>query len=85
VALVESLTEQLGVAPDSARLYQDTQSRAAQERLVSEITSHMRESLDMETVLKTAAQEMRQVLGVSELHIRLTSPDKEAGHDLYAE
>jgi len=79
VALVESLTEQLGVALDSARLYQDTQSRAAQERLVSEITSHMRESLDMETVLKTAAQEMRQVLGVSELHIRLTSPDKEAG------
>ncbi|HNT74904.1 MAG TPA: GAF domain-containing protein [Anaerolineae bacterium] len=78
VALVESLTEQLGVALDSARLYQDTQRRAVQERLVGEVTSRMRESLDMETVLKTAAQEMRQVLGVSELHIRLTSPDKEA-------
>jgi GAF domain-containing protein len=83
IALVETLTEQMGVALESARLYQDTQRRAAQERLVGEVTSRMRESLDMETVLRTAAQELRQALGVPELNIRLatpalSTPDKEA-------
>jgi hypothetical protein len=37
----------------------------------------MRESLDMEIVLRTAAQELRQALGVSELNIRLATPEEE--------
>jgi len=77
-ALIETLTEQLAVALESARLYQDTQRRAAQERLVGEVTGRIRESLDMETVLKTAAQELRRVLGVPELNIRLAAPAESA-------
>jgi GAF domain-containing protein len=65
------LTEQLGVALDSARLYQDTQRRAVQERLVGEVTARMRETLDMETVLKTAAQEIGQKLGLHDIAIQL--------------
>ena len=34
----------------------------------------MRETLDMETVLKTAAQEVRQVLGLPEVVVTLTKP-----------
>ncbi|HNT74910.1 MAG TPA: GAF domain-containing protein [Anaerolineae bacterium] len=69
--LLETLTEQLGVALESARLYQDTQRRAAQERLVGEVTSHIRESLNIETVLKTTASEIRQALDLDMLTIRL--------------
>lgn len=76
--LIDTLTEQLAVALESARLYQDTQRRAAQERLVGEVTGRIRESLDMETVLKTAAQELRRVLGVPELNIRLAAPAESA-------
>jgi two-component system NtrC family sensor kinase len=71
LALMETLTEQLGVALESARLYQDTQRRATQERLIGEVTSRIRESLDMETVLKTAAKEMRQSLGLDKITIHL--------------
>jgi len=71
IALVESLTEQLGVALDSARLYQDTQRRAAQERVVGEVTGHIRETLDMETMLRTAAEQMRQALDLEDLVVRL--------------
>ena len=78
IALLQTMTDQLSTALESARLYQDTQRRAAQERLIGEVTSRMRESLDLETVLRTAAQEMRLALGVPELNIRLASPDKEA-------
>lgn len=74
--LMEALVEQLGLALESARLYQDTQRRAARERLVGEVTARVRETLDMEMVLKIAAQELRQSLELPEVVIRL-APSRE--------
>ncbi len=71
IALLETLAEQLGLALESARLYQDTQRRAAREQLIGEVATRMRQTLDMETVLRTAAQEVRQALGLPEVVIRL--------------
>jgi GAF domain-containing protein len=75
ITLMETLADQLSTALDSARLYQDTQRRAVQEQLVGEITTHMRESLDMETVLKTAVNEMRQALGLEGVIVQLARPE----------
>jgi GAF domain-containing protein len=75
ITLVETLTEQLGVALESARLYQDTVRRAAQEQLIGEATGRIRESLDIETVLKTIASEIRQALDLDTLVIRLATPE----------
>jgi len=75
IALVESMTEQLGVALDSARLYQDTQRRAARERVIGEVTGRIRETLDMETMLRTAAEQMRQALDLDALVVRLAAPE----------
>ncbi len=71
VALLETLTDQLGMALESARLYQDTQRRATHEQLVGEVTARMRATLDMESVLKTAADEMYKALGLDEVVVRL--------------
>ncbi len=71
VTLVESLTEQLSVALESARLYQDTQQRATREQLSAQITARMRETLDMDTVLKTAVLEIGQALGLAEVEVRM--------------
>lgn len=62
--LLEMLTEQLGAALDSARLYEETQRRAARERLAGEITAHMRESLDLERILQSVVREISAELGV---------------------
>jgi GAF domain-containing protein/HAMP domain-containing protein len=70
-ALLEAFADQLGVALDSARLYQDTQQRAARERLAGEITARMRETLDVETVLKTAVREMGAALGIPRIELRM--------------
>jgi hypothetical protein len=75
IALIEGMAEQLGQALESARLYQDTQRRAAQERLVAEVTARMRETLDMEMVLKTTADEMFRVLNLDEITVRLVPED----------
>jgi hypothetical protein len=59
---------------ESARLYQDTQRRAAREQMTAQITTRIRESLDMQTVLTTAAEQMRQALGLEEMRIQLAAP-----------
>ncbi|MBN1889031.1 MAG: GAF domain-containing protein [Thermoflexales bacterium] len=74
IALLEALTDQLGVALESARLYQDTQRRAAREQLIGEVTAHIRQTLDVETVLKTAVSELYDVLDLDEVVIRLNAP-----------
>jgi GAF domain-containing protein len=78
-ALLETLGEQLSLALDSARLYQDTQRRAARERLIGDATARMRETLDLETVVGTAAREMRQALGLDRLVVRLIAPKADEG------
>lgn len=82
--LLERLVEQLGLALESARLYEDTQRRATRERLVGEVATRMRESLEMETLLRTAASEMRRALDLDDLVIRLTAPgtDGEPAQDM---
>jgi GAF domain-containing protein len=62
IALTETLVEQLGVALESARLYQDTQRRAARERLVNEITARIRNSMTLEAVLNSAVREISHLV-----------------------
>jgi GAF domain-containing protein len=73
VALMETLAEQVGLALESARLYQDTQQRALRERLTGEIAAHMRETLDMDTVLQGAIREIGERLGIAEVEVRMGS------------
>ncbi len=73
IALLETLAAQLGPALEGAQLYLETQNRAARERLTGQIAARMRETLDLEIVLQTAAQEMRAVLGLAEAEVRLGS------------
>jgi len=78
LTVLETLIDQLGLALESARLYESTQRRAAQEQLVSAVTARIRETLDIETVLQTAAQEVRQALELPEVVIRLGEPPRPA-------
>ncbi|HSJ54427.1 MAG TPA: GAF domain-containing protein [Anaerolineae bacterium] len=78
-ALLQTLVDQLGVALESARLYQDTQRLAARERLIGEVTGRIRQTLDVDTVLRAAAHEMRQVLDLAEVELRILGDAQAAG------
>jgi len=71
LALIEATTDQLAQTIEGLRLLDETQRRAAQEQLTGAITARMRESLDMERVLKTAADELFQALELDHIAIRL--------------
>ncbi len=74
IALLETLAEQLGVALEGARLYDDAQRRATRERLVSEITDRMRRATDVEGIVQAAVDELFSVLGTSRVFVQLESP-----------
>jgi predicted Zn-dependent protease len=56
---------------ESLRLLDETQRRAARERLTGEVTARMRETLDVDTVLQTAVREIGHALGLAALDVRL--------------
>jgi GAF domain-containing protein len=73
IGLVEAVADRMALAAENLRLLDETQRRAAREQLTSKVTAHMRETLDLESVLKTAVQEVRQALGLPEVVVRLTT------------
>jgi GAF domain-containing protein len=75
--LMDQISLQISSAIDVARSFEQATLRADRERRVGEITSRIRESLDIQTILKTAALEVRQVLGVPEVTVRLASSEDE--------
>jgi len=75
VTLLETLADQLGVALEGARLYQDAQRRAARERFTREITDKMRRATSVENIVQTVVDELFNEMGVSRAFVRLaTSP-----------
>ncbi len=77
MALAQAIADQLAQTIESLRLLDETQRRAAQDRLIGEITARMRATLDVETVLRTTVDQMYQALGLDELVVRLVA-DKES-------
>jgi len=75
--LLHILIARLETAMEGARLYQDAQERAAEDRIISEASARMRESMDIESVLATAANELRDVLNAAEADVWI-SPEQEA-------
>ncbi len=75
VETIETLIEQVGQAIDSARLYQETQQRALREQITGEVTARIRESLDIESMLKTAVREVQRALELPEVTVHLGAQD----------
>jgi GAF domain-containing protein len=71
ISQLQTLAEQVSVALDSARLYQDIQRRAARERLTAQVTARMRQTLDLDAVLQTAVREISSALGLVALDVHL--------------
>lgn len=76
ISLLQNIVAQLGIALDSARLYEDTQRLAYREQLESEVTDRIRQSLDIQVVLRTAAEEIQRSLNLPDVAISLLPPEQ---------
>jgi GAF domain-containing protein/HAMP domain-containing protein len=71
LALLETLTDQLGEALEGARLYRETQRRAARERLTGHIVNRMRSAVDLGTLMQTTITEIAATLGSSSAFVQI--------------
>ncbi|MGB2895884.1 MAG: GAF domain-containing protein, partial [Anaerolineales bacterium] len=71
IAVLQILTDQLAVAIQNARLFQETLRRVEREQTVLELTDVIRSSDDVEGMLRVAVQEMRRVFGAERSRIQL--------------
>ncbi|MCP4142776.1 MAG: GAF domain-containing protein [Chloroflexi bacterium] len=74
--LAKNMTEELSRAMDSARLFDETKQQADRERVVGEISDKMRETMNVESVIRLAADELYKLLGLEQVTIHL-NPDEE--------
>jgi GAF domain-containing protein len=66
-----ALADQAAVAIDSRRLLAETQRRAQREHQIYEITSRIRRSPDIETILRTTVEELGRALQTDRAMVRL--------------
>jgi hypothetical protein len=71
-ALVSALSGRISQILESARLFSEAQQRAAQEQILSELTSRIVRSLEPEGVLQAAVEQLRQLPGVAGAAINLS-------------
>jgi GAF domain-containing protein/HAMP domain-containing protein len=71
VALVAAVADQVALALENARLFEQTRQRAQHEQLVSQISARMRAAPDIEGILRTTVREVRRALGASRGVVRL--------------
>jgi GAF domain-containing protein len=73
--LMAEIAERLSLVLENARLVASAQGQVEREQLASHITERISQSLDLDTVLRTATQEIGESLGLAEVEVRLGSID----------
>jgi hypothetical protein len=78
--LVNAVVERLALSAERLRLLEETQQRAARERLVSDVSTQVRETLNIETILQTTVNELYERLGLEKVAVHLAT-DTDGGKE----
>jgi GAF domain-containing protein len=76
--MLETISSRVSLALENSRLVAEAQERAERERIIGNITAKMRETLDMDTILRTAVNEMQLSFELQQAEIRLQSSPTES-------
>lgn len=76
VNLAEAVSERLSLALENARLIQESQRQVIKEQTISEITSRIGSSINLDNVLLTAVEELGRNIPGSEVTIKLKNENK---------
>ncbi len=75
--IIHAAVERFALALENARLLETTSRRARRERLVSEVTSKIRSTNDPDKMVKTAMEELKNILGANKVELREYLPKVE--------
>ena len=74
ITILESVSDDLAIALENARLVEETQRKAQRDRIAAELATKIWASSDVENILQTAVRELGSALQVSRGTIQLTLP-----------
>lgn len=69
--LIEAVTQQTALALENVRLVEETQRNAQQDRVVNAISEELSRAMDVESVIKTAVQELGRLPAVAEVSVHI--------------
>jgi GAF domain-containing protein len=69
--LVEKVADQVALALENSRLVDETQKNAERDQVIANVSARVRETLDVESVLRTATTELRRVFDLKEAEISI--------------
>jgi GAF domain-containing protein len=72
--LLAQASEQVALALENARLYEEAQAHALREQTINALTASLSRSLDVETLLRSAVKQLGEVPGVWDVAIHIQSP-----------
>jgi GAF domain-containing protein/HAMP domain-containing protein len=75
MVLLTALGERVSQALESARLFEESQSRAAREQALNQMSARFTHSLDFDTLLKTAVMELGRLPNVAEVSVHVGQPE----------
>lgn len=82
VVLAEAVAEQVALTVENLRLMDETQRRVAREQTTLEITDKMRRATSVEGIVRTAVDELADVLGASRTFVQMeTLPAAQDGEE----
>jgi GAF domain-containing protein len=67
--LIDEVASQVGLAVDNIRLLEEATQRAKQEETIGKLAARFSQSLDLDTLLQTAARELGQLPDISEVSV----------------
>jgi GAF domain-containing protein len=77
-AIIEQITDRLASALENARLTEETRQRAQRERSIAEISTKISSFSDIDSIMRSAVEELGIKLGSStEVTLELGSDDQE--------
>ncbi len=83
IGSVKAVADQIALALENARLFEQTARRAERERKVLEITSKIRSTNDFQTMMRVAVEELQQALGASRAQVILQGLEQNASKDAH--
>ncbi|MBI3162556.1 MAG: GAF domain-containing protein, partial [Chloroflexi bacterium] len=69
--LIEKVADQVALALENSRLVDETQKNAMRNQVIANISNRVRETLDVESVIRTATTEFRRVFDLKEVEISI--------------
>lgn len=75
--LVEKIADQVALALENSRLVDEAQKSAMRDQMIANVSTQIRETLDIEAVARTAATELRRVFDLKEAEIVVGSAQVE--------